>query len=78
MNERLSNQIQIFKSVFKGREDVFAVRWEKESKSGYMPTYFYDPYMYRAHKIKGGTFTPSRLAIETKELCPLLDFGNSL
>lgn len=56
MNEILSNQIQLFKSVFKGREDVFAVRWEKETKSGYMPAYFYDPYMYRAHKIKGGTF----------------------
>ena len=56
MNESLSNQIQHFKSVFKGREDVFAVRWEKESKSGYMPAYFYDRYMYRAHKIKGGTF----------------------
>ena len=56
MNERLSNQVYIFNSVFKGREDVFAVRWEKENKSGYMPAYFYDPYMYRAHKIKGGTF----------------------
>ena len=56
MNDYLSNHIQIFKSVFKGREDVFAVRWEKETKSGYMPAYFYDPYMYRAHKIKGGTF----------------------
>ena len=63
MDENLSNQIQLFKSVFKGREDVFAVRWEKparpgggENKSGYMPAYFYDPYMYRAHKIKGGTF----------------------
>lgn len=56
MNEHLSNQIQIFKSVFKGREDVFAVRWEKETKSGYIPAYFYDPYMYRVHKIKGGTF----------------------
>ncbi len=49
-------QIQLFKSVFKGREDVFAVRWEKEKKSGYMPAYFYDPYLYRAHKMKGGTF----------------------
>ncbi|MGB4776615.1 MAG: hypothetical protein WBP45_15665 [Daejeonella sp.] len=56
MNELLSNQIQLFKSVFKGREDVFAVRWEKEKKSGYMPAYFYDPYMYRVHKTKGGTF----------------------
>ena len=56
MNESLSNQIQLFKSVFKGREDVFAIRWEKEKKSGYMPAYFYDPYLYRAHKMKGGTF----------------------
>lgn len=56
MNESLNQQIQIFKSVFKGREDVFAVRWEKGNKSGYMPAYHYDPYMYRAHKMKGGTF----------------------
>jgi superfamily II DNA or RNA helicase len=56
MNETLSNQIQLFKSVFKGRIDVFAIRWEKGNKSGYMPAYSYDPYMYRAHKMKGGTF----------------------
>jgi superfamily II DNA or RNA helicase len=55
MNENLSFQIQLFKSVFKGREDVFAVRWEKENKSGYMPAYFFDPFRYRAYKIKGGT-----------------------
>jgi superfamily II DNA or RNA helicase len=42
--------------VFAGREDVFAVRWEKGNKSGYMPAYFYDPYRYRAHKMNGGTF----------------------
>lgn len=56
MNENLNQQIQIFKSAFKGREDVFAIRWEKGNKSGYMPAYHYDPYMYRAHKMKGGTF----------------------
>jgi superfamily II DNA or RNA helicase len=50
------NNIQLFKSVFAGREDVFAVRWEKGNKSGYMPAYFYDPYRYRAHKMNGGTF----------------------
>jgi hypothetical protein len=50
------NNIQLFKSVFTGREDVFAVRWEKGSKNGYMPAYFYDPYRYRAHKMNGGTF----------------------
>ena len=55
MNEQ-QQQIQLFKSVFKGREDVVAGRWEKGSKSGYMPAYFYDPYHYRAHKMNGGTF----------------------
>ncbi|WP_445735317.1 TOTE conflict system archaeo-eukaryotic primase domain-containing protein [Mariniflexile sp.] len=49
-------QLQIFKFLFKGREDVFAVRWEKGSKSGYMPAVFYDPYRFRTHKMNGGTF----------------------
>lgn len=48
--------IQFFKSLFRGRDDVFAIRWEKGNKSGYMPAYFYDPYRYRLHKINGGTF----------------------
>ncbi|OYX27682.1 MAG: restriction endonuclease subunit R, partial [Flavobacteriales bacterium 32-35-8] len=45
-----------FLSLFRGRKDVFAVRWEKASKSGYMPSYQYDPYHYRSHKMNGGTF----------------------
>jgi superfamily II DNA or RNA helicase len=49
-------QITLFRSLFKGREDVFAIRWEKENKGGYMPAYFYDPYRLKAHKMKGGTF----------------------
>lgn len=56
MNDSLQNQIQLFKSVFKSRDDVFAIRWEKGDKSGYMPAYYFDPYRYRAHKMKGGTF----------------------
>jgi superfamily II DNA or RNA helicase len=47
---------QLFKSIFMGREDVFAVRWEKSGKSGYTPAYQYDPYHYRVHKMNGGTF----------------------
>ena len=43
-----TDNIKIFRSVFKGREDLFAVRWEKGDKSGYMPAYFYDPYRLRA------------------------------
>ena len=56
LNQELNNKINLFRSLFKGREDVFAIRWEKGAKSGYMPSYFYDPYVYRLHKIKGGTF----------------------
>ena len=52
----LPEQIQLFKSVFKGRDDVFAIRWEKGNKSGYIPAHSFDPYFYRAHKAKGGTF----------------------
>lgn len=48
--------ITLFRSLFKGREDVFAVRWEKGNKSGYMPAVFYDPYRFQAHKMNGGTF----------------------
>lgn len=51
-----SDHIKLFRSLFKGREDVFAVRWEKDAKSAYTPAYQYDPYQYRVHKMKGGTF----------------------
>ena len=57
MNQYSENEkLNLFKSLFKGREDVFAIRWEKAKKSGYMPAYHYDPYIYRLHKMKGGTF----------------------
>jgi len=53
---KIDKKLLQFRSLFKGREDVFAQHWEKGTKSGYMPAYFYDPYRYRTHKIKGGTF----------------------
>ncbi|NML71689.1 DEAD/DEAH box helicase family protein [Chryseobacterium sp. RP-3-3] len=56
MKDNLNKQIDIFCSLFQGREDVFAIRWEKSGKSGYMPAYQYDPYHYRVHKMNGGTF----------------------
>jgi superfamily II DNA or RNA helicase len=54
--QNLTSQIKLIKDLFKGREEVFATRWEKGNKSGYMPAYHYDPYMYRLHKNSGGTF----------------------
>jgi superfamily II DNA or RNA helicase len=79
MNETQTQQIQIFKSVFRGREDVFAVRWESGKKSGYMPAYTYDPYLYRAHKMRGGTFQnytdKSFLPFSDKEIAKHLNGG---
>lgn len=48
--------INLYKAVFRGREDVFATRWEKNGKHGYMPAYSFDRYMYKLHRMKGGTF----------------------
>ncbi|MCG2612789.1 hypothetical protein LZZ85_00800 [Terrimonas sp. NA20] len=56
MMEPLPEHIKLFRSLFHGRQDIFATRWELPSKSGYMPAYHYDPYHYRVHKMKGGTF----------------------
>jgi hypothetical protein len=50
------DRLNLYKSLFKGREDVFALRWEKNNKSNYMPAYSFDPHRYRQHQIKGGTF----------------------
>lgn len=72
----IDKKIQLFRSLFKGREDVFALRWEIPSgspggkgKSGYMPACFYDRYRYRAHKMRGGTFQ----SYPDKEYLPLTD-----
>jgi len=31
-----ASDIELFMSLFRGRDDVFARRWEKDGKSGYM------------------------------------------
>ncbi|MCT4588815.1 MAG: DEAD/DEAH box helicase [Carboxylicivirga sp.] len=52
-----SRELSIINNLFKGRQDVFAIRWEKNTKAGYTPAYIYDPYQYRLHKNNGGTFS---------------------
>lgn len=56
MSVNTIDKIRLIRSLFNSREDVFAIRWEKGKKSGYMPAYQYDPYHYRLHKMNGGTF----------------------
>ena len=68
-DERSNILINLIKSFFKAREDVFALRWDKGGKSGYMPAYTFDPYRFRLHKMKGGTFQN----YEDKNYLPLTD-----
>jgi hypothetical protein len=35
--ERARRRIALFRSLFRGREDVYARRWEKGERSGYSP-----------------------------------------
>ena len=67
MDERIEENLELFKSLFKGREDVFAVRWEREGKSGYMPAYLIDWNQFKTHKAKGGTLKDYK----NKEYAPL-------
>ena len=48
--------ISLFKSIFYGRQDVYAIRWEKDSKTGYMPAYKVDWSDYHKYKSGGGIF----------------------
>ena len=61
--------IKLYRSLFKGREDVYAVRWEKEGRSGYIPAYKVDWSDYNKHKASGGTFAN----YSKKELLPIND-----
>ncbi|MCF8225064.1 MAG: DEAD/DEAH box helicase [Bacteroidales bacterium] len=63
------HKIKLFKSLFRGREDIYAVRWEKDGKSGYMPAYDVDWSNFESHKAKGGTFKDYK----EKKLKPISD-----
>ncbi len=52
----VTKDIQLFKSIFRGRTDIYAVHWEKDGRSGYMPAYKVDWSDYNKHKAQGGTF----------------------
>lgn len=76
MDETLP-EIQHIVDLFKGREDVFALRWEKRSKSGYGPAYHFDSEDYRLHKQGDDTFKSyphkSHLPLSEKEIQTHLD-----
>jgi len=63
------DNLDLFKSFFNGRQDIYAIRWEKEGKSGYMPAYKVDWSDYKIHKSRGGSFKD----YSKKEFQPLTD-----
>lgn len=50
-----TEQILLFRSLFRGRQDVYARYWEKGDKHGYSPAYSFDWTTFNAHRAKGGT-----------------------
>ena len=68
-NQNEANTLELYKSLFKGREDVFAIRWGKDNKSGYSPAYDLKWEEIRQHKAKGGTIAN----FENKTQLPLTD-----
>ncbi|CAN5681856.1 hypothetical protein BH23PAT2_BH23PAT2_06910 [soil metagenome] len=47
------DKIKLYRSLFRGREDVFARRWDKNGS--YFPDYTFDWNEFNAHKANGGT-----------------------
>lgn len=48
-------KIELYQSLFRGREDIFARRWEKGDKSGYSPAYSFNWNEFNIHRAQGGT-----------------------
>ena len=64
-------QLELYMSIFQGRIDVYARRWEKEDRSGYSPAYEFNWDEFLVHKNKGGSmkdFGNKKLLPLTKEV----------
>ena len=56
-------------SLFRGRTDVYARRWEKDERSGYTPAYEFNWTEFMEHKRRGGSMKD----FENKKLLPLTE-----
>jgi hypothetical protein len=56
-------------SLFRGRTDVYARRWEKDGRSGYSPSYEFNWDESMAYKRRGGSLKD----FENKKLKPLTE-----
>ena len=60
-------QVRLFLSLFHGRTDIYARRWEKDGRSGYSPAYEFNWDEFMAHKRLGGSLKD----FKNKRLLPL-------
>jgi hypothetical protein len=64
-------KIELFSSLFRGRTDVYARRWERDGRSGYSPAYEFNWDEFMAHERRGGSlkdFENKRLISLTVEV----------
>jgi len=59
--------IELYISLFRGRQDIYAKYWEKNGRSGYSPAYQFNWDEFLAFKAKGGTIKD----FPNKRLLPL-------
>lgn len=64
------SQINLYRSLFRGRDDAYARRWEKNGQSGWSPAYTFDWTDFNAHRAQGGSLKD----FKKKELSPLTDY----
>src|SRR3989339_494228 len=62
-------QLELYMSLFRGRADVYARRWEKDGRSGYSPAYEFNWDEFMMHKRRGGSMKD----FENKKLIPLIN-----
>lgn len=70
VTNQIKDRVALFRSLFRGREDVYAVRWEgSDGRSGYMPKSDRDWKAYNASKPEDRKKTDRK----TRKLWPLTD-----
>jgi superfamily II DNA or RNA helicase len=62
-------KIILYRTLFRGRSDVYSRRWEKSDRSGRMPAYSFDWNEFNTHRAKGGTIKD----FENKKLLSFTD-----
>ncbi len=67
MNSLCEENLVLYQSLFRGREDLYAKHWESNGRGGYSPGYKFDWNEFMAYKAKGGTMKD----FQNKELLPL-------